>query len=164
MPLVSLRLPLPPSANRYWRSAPGRGLVRSKEADLYIEQIAVFCRIQGIRPIRGKYRITITAYGLRADADLGNVEKILSDALEGHAFLNDRDARRIVLEWGECEPKEQFVNVRIEGEVLATAAEVEAARAAKSERNRKRKKTLAQNRLNKALAARGWGLKPAVQR
>lgn len=165
MAITTFKLPLPPSGNRYWRSAPGRGLVRSKEADEYIAEVARICSAERVRPVRGRFRMVIVPYGLRENADLNNVPKILCDALEFHAYLDDKGARRILLEWGEAEPKMQAVVVTVEPLIpgdYATPAEVEAARRSKTERNRKRKATIREGRMRKL--ADKHGLKPAVYR
>jgi crossover junction endodeoxyribonuclease RusA len=44
--------------------------------------------------------------------DLGNCEKVLSDALNGIAWLDDKQLRRIVLE--RCEPDDRGARVEIE--------------------------------------------------
>lgn len=165
---TTITLPLPPSANSYWHHVGDR-VVRTKEANRFIGDVARLCAVAGIRPVRGLYRLTVLAYGMRANADLGNLEKILSDALEGFAYLNDRGAWRIELqrvfgplEEGEVPRVEVTVTPQVEGD-YATPDEVAAARLKKAQASAKRKATLKRNRALKG--ARGkWGPTPAVTR
>lgn len=160
----TLLLPLPPSGNVYWRHVGDR-VVRSAEAKRYCGEVARRCAVVSIKPVRGYYRITIMARGLRANADLGNLEKILSDALEGWAYLDDKRAWRIELERdiGPCEEAphvEVTITPRIEDD-YATPDEVSKARMAKMQATAKRKATLRRNRALKGARATWGRLKPS---
>ena len=131
---VCLTLPYPPSANRYWRTATIRGSARtflSAEAKAYREDVAWRARLAGVAALTGRVALTIRLYPHRPQdwqrrqrkdpetwddsvqcIDLGNCEKVLSDALNGVAWLDDKQHRRIVLE--RCTPDEQGARVEIE--------------------------------------------------
>lgn len=83
-----LLLPFPPSANRYWRHY--RGItVRSDEADSYIAKVATYCQIAGIEPLTGDIKLLLYFYRFNAARDLNNCIKVLEDALQGYAYVND---------------------------------------------------------------------------
>ncbi|MBX3603210.1 MAG: RusA family crossover junction endodeoxyribonuclease [Rubrivivax sp.] len=115
--MIVLTLPYPLSANRYWRKFPMGGkkggreiVIRSKEADDYIERVGWLCRQAGIRkPLQWRVRVDIALYPARpqdwakraaADPvawdddvrciDLDNARKVLNDALKGIVFDDDR--------------------------------------------------------------------------
>ena len=84
---IRLVLPLPPSANRYWRHVGSRVLL-SKEARLYRNR----CRLVAVAQYRGdplecRVRVRADVY-MNLRGDLGNREKQLMDALE-HTVIKD---------------------------------------------------------------------------
>lgn len=83
---VILTVPYPPSANRYWRMARNR-LYPSAEAKAYKEEV----RLTNLRckPLEGKVKLTAKVYRPRKAGDLMNREKVLCDALQGVAYLDD---------------------------------------------------------------------------
>lgn len=112
--MITLVLPYPLSANRYWRSFVPRGLSRavvtiSDEAKAYKEQVAWIVRQAGItEPLLGRVRVDIQLYPQRPQdwqkrvkanpltwdddvrcIDLDNARKVLYDALKGTAFVDD---------------------------------------------------------------------------
>lgn len=106
-----LELPVPISANRYWRHA--RGITfRSKEADIYRREVAfraaaqtgcwhpMQCEVRVVYTYHPKARKKETSAPLRR-LDLGNVEKVASDALNGIAWLDDKQLVDIHLVLGE---------------------------------------------------------------
>lgn len=151
----------PPSANRYWRSAPGKGLVPSKEAERYKRNVAM--RLCALRPVWGRYSMSVAVAPPRADYDLGNCLKVLEDALQLIAIMDDRYATAIQLVRVSRGDDGPFVHVRIEGERFATLEEVEMARRAKAEASKRRRRTLAANRRMKAIAGSALKrLRPSV--
>jgi crossover junction endodeoxyribonuclease RusA len=123
----TITLPYPVSANRYWRSFVPRGSSRavtvvSDEAKDYRRTVALLAKQQGMRlPLDGRVELTLRLYPARPQdwakraqrdpdhwdddvrcIDLGNAEKVLSDALNGIAWIDDKQLRRIVSE--RCEP------------------------------------------------------------
>lgn len=124
---IKLTLPYPISANRYWASRVIKAKATGKwmsmtyvtpEAKAYKEQVGWIARAAGIRaPIKGRVQIEIKLYphrpldwqkrmrvhGAAWDdtvqcIDLGNAEKVLSDALKNVVMDDDKWTRKIVLE------------------------------------------------------------------
>jgi crossover junction endodeoxyribonuclease RusA len=130
--VIVLRLPYPISANRYWRTTvlTIKGVSRvqtyvSPEAKAFKEHIAWIAKQAGIRaPIVGRVEIGYRLYPKRPQdyelrmrqqgelwddsvqcVDLGNAEKIMSDALQDIVIGNDSLVRRLVGE--RMEPDEE---------------------------------------------------------
>lgn len=140
---ICLTLPYPVSANRYWRpvSMGHRNvMVPTKEAKAYREEVAWRARLAGLtEPLTGRVLLTLRLYPHRPQdwqrrqrldpetwdddvrcIDLGNAEKVLSDALNGIAWVDDKQHRRIVKD--RCEPDDQGARVEVEIEPLAPSA------------------------------------------
>lgn len=119
--MITLTLPYPPSANRYWRTAVVRGRAQtyaSPDAKAYKAAVQAIALEAGVRrPIDGHIELHLQLYPQRPQdwakrarrnpsgwdddvrcIDLGNCEKVLSDALNGVAWVDDSQHRRIVLE------------------------------------------------------------------
>lgn len=115
MSTITITLPYPISANRYWRSFVPRGHKRaivtlSDEAKAYKETVNLKAWQQGVRaPIEGRVHVHIALYPQRpldwarrarkdpdgwADTvqciDLDNARKVLYDALKEVAFEDDK--------------------------------------------------------------------------
>lgn len=115
--MITLRLPYPISANRYWRTRvikiKGEWTAMtyvSAEAKAYKEEIGLLARAAGIRQmIQGRVAIDLKLYPQRPQdwekrarkdpygwdddvrcVDLGNAEKVLSDALQGIVYPDDK--------------------------------------------------------------------------
>lgn len=105
MAVIELNLPYPISANRYWRN---RGNVRylSKEAKVYKQAVAV--NAAGVKPLDGAVELSVmvlpkqTKSGAASKVciDLDNSLKVLIDALNGIAYQDDKQVKRIVAEYG----------------------------------------------------------------
>jgi len=142
MSAITLTLPYPLSANRYWKAIriPGRTMMApSKEAKAYKAAVAAEARAAGIRDvIRGRVAVTIRLYPARpADwakrarkdpdnwddsvrcIDLDNARKVLYDALTGVAFEDDKWIRRDAAV--RCEPDEHGARVEVTIEPLQRA-------------------------------------------
>lgn len=110
---VVLTLPYPVSANRYWNAItiPGRTMMApSKEAKAYRKEVAAIATASGIAsPFPWRVAVELDLYPHRPQdwarrakrdpigwdddvrcIDLGNAEKVLSDALQGIVFEDDR--------------------------------------------------------------------------
>jgi crossover junction endodeoxyribonuclease RusA len=112
--VIELLLPYPVSANRYWRHAAGRTYL-SQEARDYKALAAIQARTAGIHiPLAGIIAVTYTLHprkpkdwAKRESAgtwkldvqrmDLGNAEKVTSDALNGIMWEDDRQIVRILM-------------------------------------------------------------------
>lgn len=110
--MIRLTLPMPPSANRYWRTTVRGSFVStyvSAEAKDFKEQVGWACKAAGIRaPIAGRVRINVELYPARPQdwakrvkklgptwddsvrcIDLDNANKVLLDSLKGVAIVDD---------------------------------------------------------------------------
>jgi crossover junction endodeoxyribonuclease RusA len=127
-----LVLPYPVSANRYWRHGLIKGhpaTFRSKEAKAYIEQVGYIAKAAGLRlPYEGRVLMDLKLYPQRPldfakracknpdgwdddvrCMDLGNCEKVLQDALNGIAYLDDKQLWRVTKERMEPTGDEHIV-------------------------------------------------------
>lgn len=101
--MISLTLPEPPSANRYWRTRVGgrasRAFVQtylSAEAKQFKADVETYCVLHGIRPIEGDVKISVVWHRAHAGrGDLGNRLKVVEDALQGWAYWNDSQVAKI---------------------------------------------------------------------
>ena len=141
--MIELTLPYPLSSNRYWRPVNiGKHItiVPTKEAKAYKAEVAYLARQAGVRqPLQGRIALHVQLYPQRPQdwarrtkrdpltwdddvrcIDLGNAEKVLSDALNGVAWLDDKQHRRILLERMEPDGEARMV-VRIEQLALPTS-------------------------------------------
>lgn len=86
---MTITLPYPPSANRYWRHA--RGVTyRSDEAKAFIKEVGQLCLMAKVRPTAEPVRVTVRVYRPRKSGDLDNCAKVLLDSLRGLAYIDDK--------------------------------------------------------------------------
>lgn len=135
--MATLTLQYPISANRYWRAVKlGKGeaarvaMVPTKEAKAYKDDVAWRAQIARIAPITGRVDLTLRLFPARPQdwakraaknpdswdddvrsLDLGNCEKVISDALNGIAWIDDKQHHRITLE--RMEPDEKGARVEV---------------------------------------------------
>mgnify|MGYP000973889570 CR=1 FL=1 len=111
--MITLTLPYPVSANRYWKAItiPGRTMMApTKEAVAYRKEVARIAMSAGLaKPFPWRVAVELDLYPHRPQdwakrsardpagwdddvrcIDLGNAEKVLSDALQGIVFEDDR--------------------------------------------------------------------------
>lgn len=113
---MKLVLPLPPSANNYWRSVTINGHARvlvSKEAREYVKRVAAHALFPDSKPLEVPVSITVRVFRQQRRGDLLNFEKVLCDALEGVAYVNDSQIVEAHLYLGDDK-----YNPRVEVEVL----------------------------------------------
>ncbi|MFM9922735.1 RusA family crossover junction endodeoxyribonuclease [Variovorax sp. H27-G14] len=138
--MITLTLPYPISANRYWRTAVRGTFVStyvSKEAENFKEQVGWLCKAAGIRtPLTGRVAISVQLYPNRPQdfktrmrklgaawddgvqcIDIDNANKVLLDALKGIAIEDDKWVRRLSSE--RMEPDEHGARVVLRIEQLA---------------------------------------------
>jgi crossover junction endodeoxyribonuclease RusA len=141
--MIRLVLPYPVSANRYWRAVTIRGhaaMVPTKEAKAYKAEVGWRAKQAGLRlPLDGRMALHVRLFPQRPQdwakraqrdpdgwdcgvrcIDLGNAEKVLSDALNGVAWVDDAQLHRIVLE--RCEPDERGARVEVAIEPIRRAS------------------------------------------
>lgn len=139
--MITLILPRPISANRYWRPVNiGKHItiVPTKEAKDYRKTVAAIAAGCGIvQPLPGRVSIEVDLYPHRPldyktrqrkfgpawddsvqSIDLDNANKVLLDSLKGVAFEDDSWVRRLVSQRMEPDDEGERVVVRIEQMVV----------------------------------------------
>jgi crossover junction endodeoxyribonuclease RusA len=119
--MITLTLPYPLSANRYWRPVKlgaHISIVPTKEAKAFRADIAARCRDQGVRaPLAGRVHVDVKLYPKRPQdwqtrqrklgagwddgvmcIDIDNANKVLLDALKDVAIEDDKWVRRLTSE------------------------------------------------------------------
>jgi crossover junction endodeoxyribonuclease RusA len=93
---VTVELPEPPSANRWWRHVAGR-VVTSREARTYKQAVANRLTIARVRPIPAPQPVAVSVVWFRGrrSGDLDKRLGVLLDALQGTAYDNDSQVTRI---------------------------------------------------------------------
>ena len=107
---MKLTLPFPPSANRYWRNYRGVTVV-SQEAKSFKAHVRLVTK--RIQPQEGPLQWSAVAYFPNRRGDLSNRIKIVEDALNGIAWIDDSQVMALQIE--RAIDKD---NPRIEIEVL----------------------------------------------
>ena len=94
--LPPLVLPYPPSANVYYRHANGRMLL-SREGREYKTRVAVALILTEPRPVpgRGPIGVRLDLYRPRKAGDADNRIKPILDALNGHAWDDDKQVAEL---------------------------------------------------------------------
>ena len=116
---MRLCLPYPISANRYWRTFRNR-TVRSAEAQAYKNHVVGAALAAGERKIDGDVAVMVTFHPKRTKKgeasktciDLDNSLKVVLDALNGIAYHDDKQIKRIVAEHG-CAVDDGGVTVEV---------------------------------------------------
>ncbi len=111
--MISLVLPYPPSANRYWRHV-GRNVVVSAEAKAYRILVKQHCLLGGIKPLQGPVSASLVVWRPRRIGDLDNSQKVLFDALRGAAYGDDSQIVEIHA-WRRDSKEDPRVEVEIAG-------------------------------------------------
>ncbi len=93
---IHLTLPLPPTANKYYRRVGRRTLI-SADGRAFKKHCGILAAGQIAEPLTGPVEITGTIYMARRGCDLDNRIKPLLDGIEGHAFANDGQVVRLDL-------------------------------------------------------------------
>ena len=106
-------LPVPPSANRYWRIWNNR-IVVTDEARAYKQ--AVFLKLREYEPLRGDVGVNFTVFRPARRGDLDNYVKILFDALNGLVWLDDMQVVKISMYRADDKhnPRVEFLVYEIE--------------------------------------------------
>lgn len=112
----SIVLPLPPSANRYWRTYRGHTVV-SADAKAYKAGVWLQAQHVGFEPFAGPVVVYLHVYRARKAGDLDNFAKVTLDALRGVAYQDDDQIVELHL-WRH----DDKANPRVEIEVRRSAA------------------------------------------
>lgn len=87
---ISLVLPEPPSANRYWRHVNGRTVLSAAAKNYRFDvQIAVAQQLIVWRNLTGSLSVTVRWFRSRKAGDLDNRLKQLLDALRERVYADD---------------------------------------------------------------------------
>lgn len=89
-----LILPMPPSANRYWRHVGGRVYV-SREARDYRELVAIIGAGADISLRTCDVRVEVTVRRVHKRGDIDNYLKVLLDALQGVMYDDDKRIKEV---------------------------------------------------------------------
>ncbi|XZE56685.1 RusA family crossover junction endodeoxyribonuclease [Planctomycetaceae bacterium SH139] len=110
-----LKLPYPPSVNRYWRHVGPRVLV-SKEGREYRTKVGVYLNNKKIEPLTGDLIVDIKLEPPdRRRRDVDNVLKAMLDSLQsGGAFHDDSQIVRLTIEKHAPFPSEGRAHVFIQ--------------------------------------------------
>ncbi|SUA24127.1 phage associated protein [Neisseria gonorrhoeae] len=108
MRVIRLILPYPVSANRYWRIWRNRA-VRSAEAAAYKSVVRRIAQEAGAMPSEGAVAVYVRLIpkankdggANKTVIDLDNALKVALDALQGVAYHNDRQVRRIAADYAD---------------------------------------------------------------
>jgi Holliday junction resolvase RusA-like endonuclease len=85
---LTITLPVPPTANLYWRHV-GQRVLLSREARAYKHHAALVAASAGMRPLDGPVVVTLVWYRAARRGDLDNRAKVAIDALIGVGFTDD---------------------------------------------------------------------------
>lgn len=108
---MKLTLPIPISANRYWRNYRGRTVI-SAEAVAYKNEVGWLAKAAGAQLMTGDLSLTMIVYRPAKRGDLDNYTKILADSLQGIVYSNDSQIVRIL-----AERRDDKKNPRVEVEI-----------------------------------------------
>lgn len=118
----TFELPFPPSANEYWRSRAVRTSTGKWGVQVYVSPSARFykasaadiARRLGVRPLSGAVALSLALYPPSRAHDISNSCKILEDALNTIAYVDDAQVERIVMERIAIDSKNPRVVVTVE--------------------------------------------------
>lgn len=99
--MITLNLPKPPSVNTLFSNAPGRGRVKTPAYRAWLEEAGWALLSQKPAHVTGPVCLDYLIHD-SGRADLGNLEKGLTDLLVSHEIIEDDNrsiVRRITLEW-----------------------------------------------------------------
>ena len=108
---MKIFLPYPPSQNRYLRHT-SRGTYRTKEANAYRDTVRKVALLAGVEALKGSVEVVLTLHPRMTKKrvsslvrlDVGNVEKVACDALNGVCYSDDGQIVRLVVEIGRAMP------------------------------------------------------------
>lgn len=91
---VTLILPPPVSANRYWRNVEGR-MVVSAEAKAYKTHVGWIAKASGGAMLTGEVAIHLDVYREAKRGDLDNSIKVILDSLQGVLYADDKQVAEL---------------------------------------------------------------------
>lgn len=105
--MIIVQLPYPPSTNRMWRNNRGR-MVLSDEGKTYKAKAGWLAKAAGAKVVEHDVAVCVTLHP-RANKDgsasgvvldLDNSIKVACDALQGIAYANDKQIKRLSAAYG----------------------------------------------------------------
>ena len=99
MRTINLILPMPPSANRYWRHMAVNGRAQtfvSQEAKTYKREVAEAASLHVL--IESEVEVSVKVFRAQRSGDLDNRLKCLLDALQGVVYRKDSQVQKIIAE------------------------------------------------------------------
>lgn len=108
---ITLRLPYPISTNRYWRARVVNGIAMtyvSAEAKAFKQEAAILAKYAGIKLKAGPMQVSLMLHpklttsgeASRVQPDIDNCLKVMLDSLNGLAWVDDKQVRRLSAEYG----------------------------------------------------------------
>lgn len=98
---------LPPSVNGYLKRSGAGGVFKSDRAKAYQETVGKLAKAAGARMAEGDVSVAIIYYAKPDELDLDNGNKVLLDSLNGIAWIDDRQVRRLLIERRPREEKQK---------------------------------------------------------
>lgn len=123
----------------------------SDKAMAYKARVAQVAALARIQPLHGPVRLVLTVFRPRRSGNLDNALKVLNNALNGVAWLDDEQVVHINATRDD-DAKAPRVELVASAERYATPEEATAHAAARAERARKARETRNRNRAEKKLA------------
>lgn len=113
MTTQSVTLPYPPGINHLWFTDRNGRRRLSAAGRQFKDDAGKLCCAAGFRPLTGEVAVTLHFYRPRRIGDVDGGIKIVLDALQGYAYVNDSQIERLVVcRWDD--PKRPRVEVTVE--------------------------------------------------
>jgi len=110
--VVTIRLPMPPSANACWANVEKVGRVRSTAYRRWSKLAVQELQAQQAGRVAGKFAVVITARRTKRKRDIDNIIKPLLDLLSGVVTADDSECERVSAGWTDEGDEGVTVSVR----------------------------------------------------
>lgn len=97
MNAIAIILPVPPSVNRRYVVSKSGSIMLTEETRVYMEHVKAICISQDLQALEGDLVVTIDVFAPNKRTDVDNYLKAPLDALQGYAYGNDNQVKRIVV-------------------------------------------------------------------
>lgn len=114
--MIRLTLPVPPSANTYWRSVPGKGVLISKAGRQYKETVRGIAWTERVSMYAQHVKLELAMvvhFGDQRRRDLDNICKAAGDALKLVAYVDDSQIDRLVVQRGAIDRGNPRIEVTV---------------------------------------------------
>jgi crossover junction endodeoxyribonuclease RusA len=114
--VIHLVLPVPPSANTYWRSVPGKGVLISKTGRQYKETVRGIAFRERVSMYAQHVKLELSMvvhFGDNRRRDLDNICKAAGDSLKLLAYVDDSQIDRLVVERGSIDRGNPRIEVTV---------------------------------------------------